>query len=155
MSRTFFNDRGKAYAALAGNTLRKNEREKDRLRVSGGKSYAIDERVLEEAATEGAEVLEIVEKTISGGKRIFRIPLRDIYRLGRRLTIAGISRLTVPLAACELISGLEEPWRLADREELLQTEARREEVAVIRAEQGLLFSNQEKDYWKTRLQHET
>lgn len=155
MSRTFFSDRGKAYASLVGSTLRKVEREKDRLRVSGGKSYAIDERVLEEAASEGAEVLEIVEKTISGGKRIFRIPLRDIYRLGRRLTIAGISRLAVHLAACELVSGLEEPWRLADREELLQAEARREEVAAIRAEQGLLFSDEEKSFWRTRLQHET
>ncbi len=153
--RCFHNENGRVYASLEGNVLRKSEREKDRLRVSGGKSYAIDERVLEEAATEGAEVLEIVEKAISGGKRIFRIPLRDIYRLGRRLTIAGISRVTVPLAACELISGLEEPWRLADREELLQTEARREEVAAIRAEQGMLFSDEGKTYWRIRLQHET
>jgi len=155
MNRTFFNDRGKAFATLEGNVLRKSEHEKDRLRVTGGKSYAIDERVLEEAATEGAEVLEIVEKTISGGKRIFRIPLRDIYRLGRRLTIAGISRVTVPLAACELISGLEELWRLEDRAEILRAETRRDEVKEIRAEQGFLFSDQEKDYWKTRLQHET
>mgnify|MGYP001378244939 CR=1 FL=1 len=154
--RSFHNSKGVVFARLDDDgVLRKSEREKDRLRVSGGKSYAIDERVLEEAATEGAEVLEIVEKTILGGKRIFRIPLRDIYRLGRRLTIAEISRVTVPLAACQLIQGEEEPWRAAARAELLKAEIRREEVAAIRAEQGLLFSDQEKDYWRTRLQHET
>ena len=155
MNRTFFNDKGKAFASLEGNILKKNESQKDRLRVTGGKAYAIDADILEGAINEGAEVLEISEKAIPSGKRVFRIPLRDIYRYGRKVTLAGVSRWTVPLPACELVSGLEEAWRLADRDELLKASLREKQVQEIRHEQGLLFSTEEKDYWRTRLQHET
>ncbi len=154
MNRTFFNDKGKAFASLEGNILHKSEHQNDRLRVTGGTSYAIDADLLEEAINEGAEVLEISEKAIPSGKRVFRIPLRDIYRYGRKVTLAGVSRWTVPLPACELVSGLEEAWRLEARAELLKAESRREEVAALRAEQGMLFSDEEKSYWKNRLRFE-
>ena len=155
MNRLFFNNKGKPFASLEGNVLHKSEHQKDRLKITGGTSYAIDEGLLEESINEGAEVLEISEKAIPSGKRIFRIPLRDIYRHGRRVTLAGVSRWTVPLPACELVSGLEEAWRLEARAELLKAESRREEVAEIRHEQGLLFSDQEKDFWRNRLKYET
>lgn len=155
MNRTFFNDKGKAFASLEGNILKKNESQKDRLRISGGTSYAIDADLLEEAINEGAEVLEILEKAIPAGKRIFRIPLKDIYRYGRRVTLAGVSRWTVPLPACELVSGLEEAWRLEARAEILRASIREKQVQEIRHEQGTLFSDEEKGYWQTRLQHET
>lgn len=155
MNRTFFNDKGKAFASLEGNILHKSEHQKDRLKISGGTSYAVDAGLLEEAINEGAEVLEISEKAIPAGKRIFRIPLRDIYRYGRKVTLAGVSRWTVPLPCCELVQGPEEEWRLTARAELLKAESRREEVAALRAEQGFLFSDEEKDYWRTRLQYET
>ena len=155
MNRTFFNNKGKPFASLEGNVLHKSEHQKDRLKISGGTSYAIDADLLEEAINEGAEVLEISEKAIPSGKRIFRIPLRDIYRYGRKVTLAGISRWTVPLPACELVSGLEEPWRLADRDELLKASLREKQVQEIRAVQGMLFSDEEKTYWKNRMGYET
>ncbi len=155
MNRTFFNDKGKAFASLEGNVLHKSEHQKDRLRVTGGRSHALDETLLDEVLQAGGKILEITEKGISGETRVFRIPLEDIRKHGKRLTLAGISRWTVPLPCCELVQGPEEEWRLTARAELLQAETRREEVAAIRAEQGLLFSDQEKDYWRTRLQHET
>lgn len=155
MNRTFFNDKGKAFATMEGNILHKSEHQKDRLRISGGTSYAIDADLLEEAINEGAEVLEISEKAIPSGKRVFRIPLRDIYRYGRKVTLAGVSRWTVPLPACELVSGLEEAWRLEARAELLRASLRESQVREIRAEQQTLFSDTEKTYWKNRMGYET
>ena len=154
--RCFYNAKGKVYASLdEDGVLRKNEKQKDRLRVTGGRSHALDADLLDEAIQAGGRILEITERGISGETRIFRISLGDIRKHGKRLTLAGISRLTVPLAACHLVQGPEEEWRAVERAELLKAESRREEVAVIRAEQGFLFSDEEKDYWRTRLQYET
>ena len=151
MKKTFHNHKGKVYAVLEGAVLKKSEHQKDRLSVSGGRSHAIDADLLSEAIDEGAEILEISEKAIPAGKRVFRIVLKDIYRHGRRLNLAGVARWTVPLAACELVSGPEEEWRLADRQTLLAAETRREEVGAIRGKQLTLFSDEEKSYWKNRL----
>lgn len=154
--RCFRNEGGVIYASLGDDgVLRKREKQKDRLRVTGGRSHALDADLLDEVIQSGGKTLEITEKGISGEVRIFRISFDDVVKHGRRLTLAGISRWTVPLAACQLIQGEEEPWRAAARAELLKAEARREEVAVIRAVQGMLFSDEEKDYWRTRLRHET
>ncbi|MPM16324.1 hypothetical protein SDC9_62702 [bioreactor metagenome] len=154
--RYFRNEGGVTYASLGDDgVLRKHEKQKDRLRVTGGRSHALDADLLDEALQAGGEVLEITERGISGETRVFTIPLPDIRRYGKRLTLAGISRWTVPLPACQLVAGPEEEWRAAERAELLKAENRRKEVAVIRAVQGMFFSDTEKDYWKTRLQHET
>lgn len=154
--KTFHNQKGTVFARLDDNgVLHKSEHQKDRLKISGGTSYAVDADLLEQAINEGAEVLEISEKAIPAGKRIFRILLKDIYRYGRKVTLAGVSRWTVPLPACELVSGLEEAWRLEARAEILRASLREKDVSKIRFEQGTLFSTEEKDYWRTRLQHET
>jgi len=154
--RCFYNAKGIVFARLDDDgTLHKNEKQKDRLRVTGGRSHALDADLLDEVIQAGGRLLEIKEKGISGETRIFRIPLEDIRRYGKRLTLAGISRLTVPLAACHLVQGPEEEWRAVERAELLKAESRREEVQEIRAVQGMLFSDEEKTYWRTRLQHET
>jgi hypothetical protein len=153
--RCFYNAKGIVFARLDDDgVLHKSERQKDRLRVTGGRSHAVDEGLLDEVLQAGGKTLEITEKGISGETRIFRIPLEDIRRYGKRLTLAGISRLTVPLAACHLVQGPEEEWRAVERAELLKAESRREEVQEIRAVQGMLFSDEEKTYWRTRLQHE-
>lgn len=153
--RCFHNEKGVIYASLGDDgVLHKSEHQKDRLKISGGTSYAIDADLLEEAIAEGAEFLEISEKAIPAGKRVFRIPLKGIYRYGRKVTLAGISRWTVPLAACHLVQGPEELWRLEARAEILKAESRREEVAVIRAVQGMLFSDAEKSFWESRIRHE-
>lgn len=153
--RCFRNSKGKVFARLGDDgVLHKSEHQKDRLRVTGGRSHALDEDLLDEVIQSGGKTLEITERGIAGEVRVFRIPLEDVRRYGKRLTLAGISRWTVPLAACQLLFGPEEAWRLEARAELLKAESRREEVAVIRAEQGLLFSDQEKDYWRTRMRFE-
>jgi len=153
--RCFYNAKGIVFARLDDDgTLHKNEKQKDRLRVTGGRSHALDADLLDEAIQSGGKTLEITEKGISGEVRVFRIPLEDVRRYGKRLTLAGISRWTVPLPCCELVRGPEEAWRLTARNEMLQAETRRDEVKVIRAEQGFLFSDEEKDYWQTRLVHE-
>lgn len=154
--KSFHNERGIVFARLDDDgVLHKSERQKDRLRVTGGRSHALDADLLDEVLRAGGKILEITEKGISGETRIFRIPLEDIRKHGKRLTLAGISRWTVPLPCCELVQGPEEEWRLTARAELLKAESRREEVAALRAEQGFLFSDEEKDYWRTRLQYET
>lgn len=154
--RSFHNSRGVIFARLSDDgTLHKSEKQKDRLRISGGRSHALDAGLLDEVIQAGGRILEITEKGISGEVRVFRIPLEDVRRYGKRLTLAGISRWTVPLQCCELIKGPEEEWRMTARNEMLQAETRRDEVKEIRAEQGFLFSDEEKDYWQTRLVHET
>ena len=153
--KSFHNERGIVFARLDDDgVLRKSERQRDRLRVTGGRSHALDADLLDEVIQVGGKTLEITEKGISGEIRIFRIPLEDVRRYGKRLTLAGISRWTVPLPCCELVRGPEEEWRLTARAELTKAESRREEVAAIRGEQGFLFSDEEKDYWQTRLVHE-
>jgi len=113
MTREFFNDKGRCFARLDDmGVLHKNEHEKDRLRITGGKAYAIDETLFRAALDSGGKILEICEKTLKNGKRVFRIPLSDIPRFGRRVNIRGIQRWTVPLDHCKLIKGPDEPWRL-------------------------------------------
>ena len=154
--KTFHNERGIVFARLDDDgVLRKSERQKDRLRVTGGRSHALDADLLDEAIQSGGKTLEIMERGILGEIRVFRIPLEEIRRYGKRLTLAGISRWTVPLPCCELVQGPEEEWRLTARNEMLQAETRRDEVQEIRAVQKMLFSDEEKSYWRTRMVHET
>ena len=153
--KSFHNERGIVFARLDDDgVLRKSERQRDRLRVTGGRSHALDADLLDEVIQAGGKTLEITEKGISGETRIFRIPLEDVRRYGKRLTLAGVSRWTVPLPCCELVRGPEEEWRLTARNEMLQAETRRDEVQEIRAVQGMLFSDEEKSFWKNRLRFE-
>ncbi len=154
--KTFHNSKGTVFARLNDDgILHKNEKQKDRLRVTGGRSHALDADLLDEVIQAGGKTLEITEKGISGEVRVFRIPLEDVRRYGKRLTLAGISRWTVPLPCCELVQGPEEEWRLTARAEILRAETRRDEVQEIRAVQKMLFSDEEKTYWKNRMGYET
>lgn len=153
--KNFRNSKGTVFARLDDDgVLHKSERQKDRLRVTGGRSHALDADLLDEAIQAGGRILEIAEKGFSGEVRLFRIPLEDVRRYGKRLTLAGVSRLTVPLAACHLVQGPEEEWKAVERAEILRAETRRDEVKEIRAEQGMLFSDEEKSFWKNRLRFE-
>lgn len=147
---------GGIYAKLfEGGIFRKYEKEKDRLRISGNQDHAFDIDLIEEAREEGASVFEILETGTNGEKRLSRISLDDLLTYGRKITLCGRERLRINLARFELVFGPEEPWRAAARAEMLQAESRRKEVAEIRREQGFLFSDREKDYWRTRMEHET
>lgn len=147
---------GGVYAKLLeGGIVRKHEKEKDRLRVSGNKDHAIDLSLVKDAQAEGASSLEILETGLQGEKRLFRISLDDLMAYGRKITLCGRERLRISLARFELVFGPEEPWRLADRDEMLKASLREKEVQAIRFEQGTLFSDQEKSYWKNRMGYET
>ena len=122
MKEQFFNHEGKCFASLCGDILRKSEREEDRLRMTGGRAYAIDVYVLRKAYSQGAKFLEIHEKTVNNAKRVFKIPISDIYCFGQEINIKGIERWTIPLEACELKQGPDEPWRVEARKALLKGE---------------------------------
>jgi len=65
--KTFHNSKGIVFARLDDDgTLRKNEKQRDRLRVTGGRSHALDETLLDEAIQAGGKTLEITERGISG-----------------------------------------------------------------------------------------
>ena len=147
---------GGVYAKLLeGGVVRKHEKQKDRLRVSGSKDHAIDLSLVKDAQAEGASTLEILETGLQGEKRLFRISLDDLMTYGRKIFLCGRERIRISLARFELVFGPEEAWRLEARAELLRAEIRREEVKEIRHEQCLLFSDTEKTYWKNRMGYET
>ena len=147
---------GGVYAKLLeGGIVRKHEKQKDRLRVSGNKDHAIDVSLIKDAQAEGASTLEILETGLQGEKRLFRISLDDLTTYGRKIFLCGRERIRISLARFKLVFGPEEAWRLEDRAELLRVSFREKEVSKIRHEQGTLFSTEEKGYWQTRLQHET
>ena len=147
---------GGVYAKLLeGGIVRKHEKQKDRLRVSGNKDHAIDLSLVKDAQAEEASSLEILETGLQGEKRLFRISLDDLLTYGRKITLCGRERLRISLARFELVFGPEEAWRLEARAEILRASLREKQVQEIRHEQGTLFSDEEKSFWRTRLQHET
>ena len=147
---------GGVYAKLLeGGIVRKHEKQKDRLRVSGNKDHAIDLSLVKDAQAEEASSLEILETGLQGEKRLFRISLDDLLTYGRKITLCGRERLRISLARFELVFGPEEAWRLEDRAELLRASLRESQVREIRSEQQTLFSDTEKTYWKNRMGYET
>ena len=130
----FINSRGKAYMfPQADGRITKKEHEKDRLRVFGGKAYAIDALDLRKALDLGMKTLVIRETTLKGGKvRRYEISLSEIREKERPLYLAGIERYPIYLARCILISGEPEAWQIAEREALKKVEtirAQRQEAA--------------------------
>ena len=91
--------------------------------MTGGRAYAIDVYVLRKAYSQGAKFLEIHEKTVNNAKRVFKITISDIYCFGQEINIKGIERWTIPLEACELKQGPDDPWRVAARNALLKGES--------------------------------
>lgn len=151
----FTKHNGGVYAKLLeGGIVRKHEKQKDRLRVSGNKDHAIDVSLIKDAQAEGASTLEILETGLQGEKRLFRISLDDLMTYGRKIFLCGRERIRISLARFELVFGPEEAWRLEDRAEILRASIRGKEVSKIRHEQGTLFSDEEKSFWRTRLRHE-
>ncbi len=85
---------GGVYAKLLeGGIVRKHEKQKDRLRVSGNKDHAIDLSLVKDAQAEEASSLEILETGLQGEKRLFRISLDDLLTYGRKITLCGRERL--------------------------------------------------------------
>ena len=140
----FINSRGKAYMfPFSDGRITKKEHEKDRLRVFGGKAYAIDGLDLRKALDLGMKTLVIKETTLKGGKvRRYEISLIEIREKERPIRIAGIERYPVFLARCICTGGEPEPWQLAEREALKKVEALRTEKERSQPKQAGLFDNQ-------------
>ena len=136
----FINSRGKAYMfPQADSRITKKEHEKDRLRVSGGKAYAIDALDLRKALDLGMKTLVIKETTMKGGKvRRYEISLSEIREKERPIRIAGIERYPIYLARCICTGGEPEAWQIAEREALKKVETiRTQRQAEAPAQLGL------------------
>lgn len=129
----FFNSKGKPYMFPHENgRIIKKEYERDRLRILGGRGYAIDSADLEKALSMGMRVLVLKEKTLKGKSRTYEIDLQEIKQKERPVAIKGIPRYLIYLSRCVLTSGEPEPWQIAEREALKKVEtirAQRQEAA--------------------------
>ena len=140
----FINSRGKAYMfPFSDGRIAKKEHEKDRLRVFGGRAYAIDALDLRKALDLGMKTLVIKETTLKGGKvRRYEISLAEIREKERPIHLAGVERYPIYLSRCVLTSGEPEPWQLAEREALKKVETIRAEKERSQPKQAGLFDDQ-------------
>jgi len=146
ITKRFFNSKGHAYASLtADGRLIKNEKEKDRLHILGNRGYAVDVVLVDEALRAGATVLEILEKPLACGQRIYRVPLSDLLKYASIKTLGGVRRYAFSLAIFTLVSGIPEPWQIAEHGKWLasqkETPTAREEQP--QQQQASLFDTQE------------
>ena len=150
--RNFFNGNGRMFAQIGpGGVLRKSEKERDRLRIFGGRSHAIDEELTNECSRLGVEELQIREKADGGGVRVWRISLEDVRQYGKIRTLRGVLRRTIPLVRCELVSGPVEDWYTAERAAMMKPEA---EIKSTLREQGQLFPQGGTSAWDRRAKYE-
>ena len=139
----FFNSKGRAYMfPHSGGKIIKKEYERDRLRILGGRGYAIDSADLEKALSMGMRVLVLKEKTLKGKSRTYEIDLQEIKQKERPVAIKGIPRYLIYLSRCVLTSGEPEPWQLAERQALLKVESARAEKERSQPKQAGLFDDQ-------------
>ena len=139
----FFNSKGKAYLfPHSGGKIIKKEYERDRLRILGGRGYAIDSADLEKAISMGMKTLILKEKTLKGKSRTYEIDLQEIKQKERPVAIKGIPRYLIYLSRCVLTSGEPEAWQLAERQALLKVESARAEKERSQPKQAGLFDDQ-------------
>jgi len=139
----FFNSKGKPYLFPHENgKIIKKEYERDRLRILGGRGYAIDSADLEKAISMGMKTLILKEKTLKGKSRTYEIDLQEIKQKERPVAIKGIPRYLIYLSRCVLTSGVPEAWQLAERQALLKVESARAEKERSQPKQAGLFDDQ-------------
>ena len=147
----FYNANGQVFAKIGvDGVLRKSEKERDRLRIFGGKSHAMDEELFQECMSLGVLKLEIREKTDKGASRVWSIPITDIEKYGKEVTLRGVPRRTIPLTYCELLSGTPESWYLAEQKVQIEETKNQENHGMI---QERLFP--EEDSWQSRWRFES
>lgn len=141
---------GRIYAQIGDDgVLRKSEKQCDRLRVTGNREHAIDEALLQECLRLRVERLEIKERGDDGVVRLWRIDIADLLRYGKKKTLRGIERRTIPLVRCDLVYGSPEPWYTAERAAMKKEQATPKKPQS--AQLGLFGAT---DY-ERRIQHET
>jgi len=115
---------GRIYAQIGDDgVLRKSEKQRDRLRITGGREHALDEALLQEALSLGVTRLELKERGDDGVVRLWRIALKDLLRYGKRRILRGIERRTIPLVRCDLVYGSPEPWYTAEKAAMKKEQA--------------------------------
>lgn len=152
-TKNFHNANGRIYAQIADGILRKSEKERDRLRIFGGRSHAIDEDLFDECCRLGVSELRIREKTDDGVFRVWKISLDDVRQYGKIRTLRGIERRTIPLVCCKLVSGPAEPWYAAERAALLE-EAKPKAKEDLH-EQSMLFPVEKRSAWQQRMKFDS
>ena len=141
---------GRIYAQIGDDhVLRKSEKQRDRLRITGNREHAIDEALLQECLRLRVERLEIKERGDDGVVRLWRIDLADLLRYGKKKTLRGVERRTIPLVRCDLVYGAPEPWYTAERAAMKKEQATPKKPQS--AQLGLFGAT---DY-ERRIQHET
>jgi|GEM_PF-1510967 len=139
----FFNSKGKPYLfPHEDGRIIKKEYERDRLRILGGRGYAIDSADLEKAISMGMKTLCIREKTLKGKTRVYEVQLSEIKERERPIRVAGVLRYPIYLSRCILTGGEPEPWQLAERQALLKVESARAEKERSQPKQAGLFDDQ-------------
>ena len=139
----FFNSKGKPYLfPNHDGKIVKREYERDRLRILGGRGYAIDSADLERAISMGMKTLILKEKTLKGKTRIYEVSLSEIKQKERPVSIKGIPRYLIYLSRCVLTSGEPEAWQLAERQALLKVESARAEKERSQPKQAGLFDDE-------------
>lgn len=129
-TRRFFNCHCQVYATLTPDgILVKNEKERDRLRILDKRGYALDVSLLNEAIEAGATELELRETTLAGSQRIYKARLTDLKEYSKIVTLAGVQRYVFSLATFRLVSGLPEPWQVAEHERWLSSSQREAHTA--------------------------
>lgn len=115
---------GRIFAQIGDDgVLRKSEKQCDRLRITGNREHAIDEALLQECLRLRVERLEIKERGDDGVIRLWRIDLADLLLYGKKRTLQGIERRTIPLVRCDLVYGSPEPWYAAERAAMKKEQA--------------------------------
>ncbi len=115
---------GRIYAQIGDDgVLRKSEKQCDRLRITGNREHAIDEALLQECLRLRVERLEIKERGDDGVVRLWRIDIADLLRYGKKKTLRGIERRTIPLVRCDLVYGSPEPWYTAEKAAMKKEQA--------------------------------
>ena len=115
---------GRTYAQIGDDgVLRKSEKQCDRLRVTGCREHALDEALLQEALSLGVTRLELKERGDDGVVRMWRIDLADLLLHGKKRTLRGIERRTIPLVRCDLVYGSPEPWYAAEKAAMKKEQA--------------------------------
>lgn len=149
----FYNANGQVFAKIGTDgVLRKSEKERDRLRIFGGKSHAMDEELFQECLSLGVLKLEIREKTDNGASRVWSIPITDVEKYGKEVTLRGVPRRTIPLTYCELLSGPAESWYLAERNARIEETSSQKKQRIV---QERLFPKDESHSWQSRWRFES
>lgn len=111
---------GKVILELHGSNLVKFERARDRLRIMGGMGHGLDESMLQEAISLGANMMFINEDHRSF---VWQANLQEVLAKSRIRTIGNIRRRCFDLRHFDLVEGIAPAWYPKRNLETSETQA--------------------------------